>query len=219
MMANIERIKSFIKTLEKARDEKIGSFGLEDFIYMDHSRMTACIGGWLLLNPDFQKAGGTYVTIKDDPVLPFGTPQIKINGEDYYAFAAIREWFELKHWVMLDLCDPKFAQEFYKKPAKDVDFDDVIAALEKMTDIFTMSAEDKAEWDEWVDSKSEPVKTLCKQFPPNKLYKLTTTNRLVTIYSYCEDNTITVNVLKKYNPDIFFEKAVFGIKPEELEET
>lgn len=39
----------------------------------------------------------------------------------------------------------------------------------------------------------------------------------VTIYSYHEDNTVTVNVTGEYNA-VVFERHVFGIKPDDLEE-
>ncbi|MEW8230375.1 MAG: hypothetical protein AB2745_08630 [Candidatus Thiodiazotropha endolucinida] len=70
---------------------------------------------------------------------------------------------------------------------------------------------------EWVATKTEVVQDLCRRFPPDRLYLLKTTNYRVTLYSYSEDGTMTVNVTGEYNK-LLFDRRVFGIKPEDLEE-
>jgi|SRR5581483_4614995 len=72
-------------------------------------------------------------------------------------------------------------------------------------------------WDEWVASRPPGVRTLCEKFPPNKLYRLKSSGHRVTVYSYAEDGTLTVEITGQYNL-IAFDRQVFGIKPEGLEE-
>ena len=73
------------------------------------------------------------------------------------------------------------------------------------------------EWNAWVASRPESVRKLCRSLPPDRLYRLKTSSHRVTIYSYSEDGTVTVIVSGDYNA-LAFERRVFGIKPEQLEE-
>lgn len=72
-------------------------------------------------------------------------------------------------------------------------------------------------WNEWVSTRPESVRNLCRQLPTGRLYRLKTSEHRVTIYSYSEDGTVTVNLSGEYNA-VVFERQVFGIKPEDLEE-
>ena len=76
---------------------------------------------------------------------------------------------------------------------------------------------DQKRWDEWVATRPPIIQELCKKFPPNRLYKLKSSNHRVTLYSYNEDGTMTVIVSGEHNA-VMFERRVFGIKPEDLEE-
>ena len=76
---------------------------------------------------------------------------------------------------------------------------------------------DEAAWNEWVATRPENVQRLCRQLTPDRLYRLKTSGHRVTLYSYAEDGTVTVNVTGEYNT-LTFERQVFGIKPEDLEE-
>ncbi len=76
---------------------------------------------------------------------------------------------------------------------------------------------DEVAWREWVASRPESVQKLCRQLPLGRLYRLKTSGHRVTLYSYAEDGTVTVNVTGEYNA-VTFERQVFGIKPEDLEE-
>jgi hypothetical protein len=53
--------------------------------------------------------------------------------------------------------------------------------------------------------------------PPTKLYLLKTSGHRVTIESYQSDGTVTVAVTGQYNR-VAFDRNVFGINPEDLEE-
>lgn len=77
--------------------------------------------------------------------------------------------------------------------------------------------EQKKEWNNWVKTRPPIIQEMCKKFPPNRLYRLKTTGHRVTLYSFCEDGTISVNVTGKYNA-IVFDRCVFGIHPDDLEE-
>lgn len=72
-------------------------------------------------------------------------------------------------------------------------------------------------WDEWVSSRPKSVQKLCRRLPGDRLYQMKSTGHRVTIYSYAEDGTVTVDVTGKYNA-LTFERQVFGVKPEDLEE-
>jgi len=72
-------------------------------------------------------------------------------------------------------------------------------------------------WREWVATRPLSVQALCDRLPPDRLYSLKSSNHKVTIYSYSEDGTVTVNVSGDFNA-VIFERQVFGIKPEDLEE-
>lgn len=73
------------------------------------------------------------------------------------------------------------------------------------------------DWYDWVASRPECIQTMCRQFPPDRLYRIKNTGHRVTLYSYSEDNTMTVIVAGEYNL-ISFPRKVFGIKPDDLKE-
>ena len=76
---------------------------------------------------------------------------------------------------------------------------------------------DEIGWRRWVNSRPEVIQKMCKSHPPDRLYKLTTTDHRCNIYSYDENGTMTVQVTGQYNV-VAFARSVFGIKPEELVE-
>lgn len=75
---------------------------------------------------------------------------------------------------------------------------------------------DEKIWNEWIQSRPKTIQELCKKVPPDRLYRLQQGSR-VTIHSYDEDGTVTVNVCCAHN-FLFFERQVFGINPDELSE-
>jgi len=85
------------------------------------------------------------------------------------------------------------------------------------------SAEDQAQWVEWIAELPENVRTVVEKhgFVPWKLYRLKTSGHRVTLGSFDEGEndevTLKVDVLGKFNL-ISFERSVFGVKPEDLEE-
>lgn len=76
---------------------------------------------------------------------------------------------------------------------------------------------DQAEWEAWVDGRPQEVRRLCQVFPPDRLYRMKSTGHRVVICSYSENGTVMVDVLAAYNR-LTFERTVFGVKPEDLEE-
>ena len=72
-------------------------------------------------------------------------------------------------------------------------------------------------WDEWISTKPPVIQEMCALLPPDRLYLLKTSGRRVTLTSYAENRTVTVAVTGEYNA-LMFEREVFGIKPENLEE-
>ena len=72
-------------------------------------------------------------------------------------------------------------------------------------------------WDEWVASRPPVVQDLCRRFPPDRLYRIKSSGHRCTLVSYSEDGTMKVNVTGQYN-FVTFDRQVFGIKPDDLEE-
>ncbi len=86
-----------------------------------------------------------------------------------------------------------------------------------MAMITEWSKEQEKEWDKWVSSRPQLIKDLCEKFPPYNLYLLKDTGQRVTLDSYSEDGTMVVHVSGEYNA-VIFDRYVFGIKPDDLEE-
>lgn len=80
---------------------------------------------------------------------------------------------------------------------------------------------DEGAFDEWVATRPEKIRALIKKYPPNRLYRLKTSNHRVTIAAYeeREDGRVgfRVDVTGEYNL-VAMERSVFGIDPEDLEE-
>jgi hypothetical protein len=76
---------------------------------------------------------------------------------------------------------------------------------------------DEAAWAKWVATRPECVQELCRLLPPDRLYKMKSTGQRVTLHSYSEDGTVTVDVTADYN-FLTFERQVFGISADDLEE-
>ena len=76
---------------------------------------------------------------------------------------------------------------------------------------------DEESWAAWVASRPPIIQELCALLPPDRLYLLKTSGHRVTLISYSENRTVTVAVSGDFNA-VTFEREVFGIKPEDLEE-
>lgn len=76
---------------------------------------------------------------------------------------------------------------------------------------------DEEAWNKWVSTRPVIIQELCRKYPPDRLYLLKPTGQRATIVSYSEDRSITVNITGDFNCHIF-DREVFGIKPEDLEE-
>lgn len=76
---------------------------------------------------------------------------------------------------------------------------------------------DETAWQEWVNSRPPIVKAMCERLPPDRLYRMKSTGQRVTVHSFSENRTVTVNITGQYNA-IMFDRQVFGIDPDDLEE-
>lgn len=72
-------------------------------------------------------------------------------------------------------------------------------------------------WDEWVATRPPVVQELCRRLPPDRLYRMRPTGHRVTLVSYSENGTVTVDVGGEFNA-VTFERQVFGVNPDDLEE-
>ena len=69
----------------------------------------------------------------------------------------------------------------------------------------------------WVRKLPAVARALAERFDPWTLYRLKSTGSRVTIQSFADDGTMTVAVTGRFNL-VTFERQVFGIAPDELEE-
>lgn len=74
------------------------------------------------------------------------------------------------------------------------------------------------EFEPWVASRPKVIQRMVATHPPNKLYRMASTGQRVTIYSYAENETVTVSVTGRFNFIIDFERQVFGIPLSDLTE-
>lgn len=97
-----------------------------------------------------------------------------------------------------------------------------------MSLLFIRTEEQAKILEEWKLTRPKIIQDMIEKFPSNILYRLKETNQNVTIYSYSEDGTLTVNVLPQYNPHKLDNAGfialpegwqVFGIKQDSLEES
>ncbi len=77
---------------------------------------------------------------------------------------------------------------------------------------------DQMGWEEWVNSRPEPVKAMCLSHPPDRLYRMEDGSGCrCTILSYHEAGTVSVAVTGEYNR-VLFARRVFGVNPSVLVE-
>ena len=76
---------------------------------------------------------------------------------------------------------------------------------------------DAAAWEDWVSSRPPVVQDLCRRYPPDRLYSMKPPGQRVTLVSYSENGTVTVDVSAQWNV-VTFERQVFGVDPATLEE-
>ena len=86
-----------------------------------------------------------------------------------------------------------------------------------MAKIIEWTEKQRREWDKWVANRPAVIQELCRRLPGDRLYRLKSYNQRVTLCSYSEDGTVTVIVSGKYN-FVTFDRKVFGISPDDLEE-
>jgi len=77
--------------------------------------------------------------------------------------------------------------------------------------------EQRREWDNWVATRPRRVADMCRRWPCDRLYQMSTTGQRVIIEGYNEDGTVRVAVTGKYNL-VTFERSVFGVDPHTLTE-
>lgn len=76
---------------------------------------------------------------------------------------------------------------------------------------------DETAWNEWVKTRPDVVRAVCERLPPDRLYRMKSTGSRVTLYSYSEDGTVTVDITGEYNAHVM-DRQVFGIDPDDLQE-
>jgi len=77
-------------------------------------------------------------------------------------------------------------------------------------------------FDKWLETRPACIQEMGKKYPPNLLYQHKETKQYVTLASYFEDGTVSMDVDPEFNKHRFegmlnMGKHVFGVNPEELE--
>ena len=93
-----------------------------------------------------------------------------------------------------------------------------------MANVMEPTPEQVQGWDEWVSERPQSVRETLQRYDlkPWRLYRLKGTGQRVTLYSVDEPEdgsppTLKVDVSGHFNL-LMFDRRVFGIKPEDLEE-
>jgi hypothetical protein len=90
-----------------------------------------------------------------------------------------------------------------------------------MAEVGPMTEQQRAEWSAWVASRPPSVRRVAERFWPNRLYRMRDSRCRVTIYAFDEHEdgsvTLKVDVTGEYNL-VAFERRVFGVSPDNLEE-
>ena len=80
--------------------------------------------------------------------------------------------------------------------------------------------EEARAWEVWLAERPEAVRAVAERFNPWSLYRLRTTGHRCFVESFNENDdgsvTVTVGITGEFNL-VTFERAVFGINPDELE--
>jgi hypothetical protein len=85
-----------------------------------------------------------------------------------------------------------------------------------MAEIFKPTDDQVKGWNEWVNTLPKNVKKVAKKFNPWTLYRIKSNDKRVTLHSFADDGTVTVNILAEFNLTLF-ERSVLGIDPNDLE--
>lgn len=83
---------------------------------------------------------------------------------------------------------------------------------------------ERATWDAWLSTVPERVRNVAEKLKPWRLYRMKSTGALVVIHCVDEPEdeslpvTLKVDVTRALNENVLFDRRVFRVPPEELEE-
>ena len=77
---------------------------------------------------------------------------------------------------------------------------------------------DMKSFEEWLKTGPLIIQEMAKKYPPNKFYKIRGKGHICTLYSYSENNTVTVDITGDFNK-LTIERRVFDINIDDLVET
>lgn len=78
----------------------------------------------------------------------------------------------------------------------------------------------ETEWAAWLASEPQSIRDLAARYPPDRLYRMTSTGQRVTLLSYSEDGTCRVDIDPVHNPErlMLIPLEVFGVDLADLVE-
>lgn len=76
--------------------------------------------------------------------------------------------------------------------------------------------EEVAFYEAWAASRPPGVQAAANLVNPWTIYLLKTTGQRVYVIAYGEDGTVRVRVEARFNPNLDFERSVFGVDPADL---
>lgn len=74
-----------------------------------------------------------------------------------------------------------------------------------------------AEWGRWLAERPQVIRDMAVKYPPDRLYRMSSSGHRCYLLSYNEDDTVTVAVTGQYN-FVVFDRRVYGVDASELVE-
>lgn len=76
---------------------------------------------------------------------------------------------------------------------------------------------------DWYKARPLLIQQKIDLYPPDRLYRMKSTQQIVYLYSYEENDdglceTCTITITRKFNPTCVLDRRVFGVRLDDLEE-
>lgn len=75
-----------------------------------------------------------------------------------------------------------------------------------------------SEFEEWLATRPKVIQEMGRQYPPDKEYRIKSTEQTCVLHSYSENRTVTVDITSPTFENVFgAQRRVFGIEVDDLE--
>jgi hypothetical protein len=86
-----------------------------------------------------------------------------------------------------------------------------------MAKFIEWTEEQRVGFGEWLEGRPQFIRDLATKFPPDTLYRIKESGHRGHIVEYNENGTVTIAVSGEFNA-VIFDRNVFGVNPENIEE-